>query len=88
MISFVSALPLFGLRLNDFGINYLFLLFIHEFASFLKMHSFCPKKCHLHAKFNHPLAREFSGGYEDWQKEGLKENGKVGKIYQCGANNS
>ena len=35
MISFVSALPLFGLRLNDFGINYLFLLFIHEFSSFL-----------------------------------------------------
>ena len=54
----------------------------------MKMQPFCLKNCNLHAKFSHPLTREFSGGYEDWQKKGPHENGKVGKIYQCGANNS
>ena len=35
LITVVSALPLFGLRISDFGINYLFLLVVHEFAAFL-----------------------------------------------------
>ena len=34
-ITVISGLPLFGLRLSDFGINYLLLLFIHEFSAFL-----------------------------------------------------
>ena len=53
MISFVSALPLFGLRLNDFGINYLFLLFIHEFAIFLFFgHTFFSNIWAMQIRFN------------------------------------
>jgi|TARA_B100000809_G_scaffold221350_1_gene229585 hypothetical protein len=53
MISFVSALPLFGLRLNDFGINYLFLLFIHEFSSFLFFgHTFFSNIWAMQIRFN------------------------------------
>ena len=34
-ITIVTALPLLGLRISDFGINYLFLLVVHEMAAFL-----------------------------------------------------
>ena len=34
-ITIVTALPLVGLRISDFGINYLFLLVVHEMAAFL-----------------------------------------------------
>lgn len=52
-ITVISGLPLFGLRLNDFGINYLLLLFIHEFAGFLFFgHTFFSNIWAMQIRFN------------------------------------
>ena len=54
-ITFVSALPLFGLRLSDFGINYLLLLFIHEFSGFLFFgHTFFSNIWAMQIRFHQP----------------------------------
>jgi hypothetical protein len=52
-ITVVSGLPLFGLRLSDFGINYLLLLFIHEFSAFLFFgHTFFSNIWAMQIRFN------------------------------------
>ena len=54
-ITFVSALPLFGLRLSDLGINYLLLLFIHEFSGFLFFgHTFFSNIWAMQIRFHQP----------------------------------
>jgi len=52
-ITVISGLPLFGLRLSDFGINYLLLLFIHEFSAFLFFgHTFFSNIWAMQIRFN------------------------------------
>ena len=52
-ITIVSALPLFGARLSNLGINYLLLLFIHEFAAFLFFgHTFFSNIWAMQIRFN------------------------------------
>ena len=53
LITAVSALPLFGFRISDFGINYLFLLVVHEFAAFLFFgHTFFSNIWAMQIRFN------------------------------------
>ena len=53
VITVISALPLFGLRVNDLGINYMFLLIIHEFAGFLFFgHTFFSNIWAMQIRFN------------------------------------
>ena len=53
VITVVSALPLFGARLSNLGINYLLLLFIHEFAAFLFFgHTFFSNIWAMQIRFN------------------------------------
>ena len=52
-ITVVSGLPLFGLTLTDFDINYLLLLFIHEFSAFLFFgHTFFSNIWAMQIRFN------------------------------------
>ena len=53
LITIISGLPLFGARISDFGINYLLLLFIHEFAGFLFFgHTFFSNIWAIQIRFN------------------------------------
>lgn len=53
LITIISGLPLFGARISDFGINYLLLLFIHEFAGFLFFgHTFFSNIWAMQIRFN------------------------------------
>ena len=53
VITIVSALPLFGARLSNLDINYLLLLFIHEFAAFLFFgHTFFSNIWAMQIRFN------------------------------------
>ena len=53
IITVVSALPLFGARLSNLGINYLLLLFTHEFAAFLFFgHTFFSNIWAMQIRFN------------------------------------
>jgi hypothetical protein len=53
IITVLSALPLFGARLSNPGIDYMLLLFIHEFAAFLFFgHTFFSNIWAMQIRFN------------------------------------